>query len=61
MLYYSDKARVSAINSIENLIKKVAVIPGNYLDYTSCHQLINQLNDLIGVIEDERSRVTEEA
>lgn len=61
MLYYSDEARVSAINSIENLIKKVVVIPGNYLDYTSCHQLINHLNDLIGVIEDERSRVTEEA
>lgn len=60
MLYYTDEARVSAINSIENLIKKVSVIPGNYLDYTSCHQLINHLNDLIDVIKDERLRVTTE-
>ena len=39
MMYYSSKARKSAIESIHDLTKKVATIPGKYLDYTDAVRL----------------------
>ena len=53
MLYYSNEARQSHIDSIEALIKKVASIPGNVLDYTSATAITRYLADYKSLIEKE--------
>ena len=53
MLYYSNKARQSHINSIDKLMKKVASIPENVLDYTSATSVIRYLADYKSLIETE--------
>ena len=49
MMFYSSAARKSAIESIHDLNKKIATIPGNYLDYNDARKLHN----LLGIFENE--------
>ena len=53
MVYYSHEARESFLKVIEDLRKKVACIPGQYLDYTSANQLSRCLDDLESFIKQE--------
>ena len=53
MVYYSHEARESFLKTIEELRKKVACIPGQYLDYTSANQLSGCLDDLESFIKQE--------
>lgn len=53
MLYYSDSARKSAIESIKDCIQKIATIPGNYISYQDAKNTVKYLNLLIDEIEKE--------
>lgn len=53
MVYYSHEARESFLKVIEDLRKKVACIPGQYLDYTSANHLSRCLDDLESFIKQE--------
>lgn len=53
MMYYSDKARISAICAIRDCIEKISKIPGSYLSYYDARTTTAFLNLLIGEIERE--------
>lgn len=53
MLYYSKEARKNAIENIDHLIKVIAEIPGDKLNYIEAGQIINHLCDLKRVIANE--------
>ena len=60
MMFYSSAARKSAIESIHDLNKKIATIPGNYLNYNDARRLHNLLEVLENEIEREVDFVKEE-
>ena len=53
MLYYSDKARMSAIESIRDCIKKIGSIKGAELSYDDACKTTRFLSMLIDEIEKE--------
>ena len=54
MMFYSSNARKSAIESIHDLNKKIATIPGIYLDYIDAKRLHNLLEILENEINEEQ-------
>ena len=58
MMYYSSSARESAIKNILELNKKIANIPGKYLDFQSACSIGKYLNMLIDQIEKEEKSMT---
>lgn len=57
-MYYSSSARESAINDILELNKKIASIPGKYLDFQSACSIGKYLNMLIDQIKKEEKYVS---
>ena len=53
MMYYSDKARISAIYAIRDCIEKISEIPGSYLSYNDARRTTAFLNILIDEIKRE--------
>lgn len=53
MLYYTNVARVSAVEAIRGCISAISEVPGNYLSYTCASDCIKYLNQLIDAITDE--------
>lgn len=53
MLYYTNAARVSAVEGIRGCISAISEVPGNYLSYTRASDCIKYLNQLIDAITDE--------
>ena len=49
MMFYSSDARKSAIESIHDLNKKIATIPGNYFGYDDAERL----RILLAIFENE--------
>lgn len=56
MMYYSKKARMDAIDSIQNCMRKISEIPGNVLDYTTAQDINKFLSQLIDEIEKEQRK-----
>ena len=54
MMYYSDKARESAIADIRSIIKKLGEVKSGELDYLTYRGTVKYLPDLIGQIEEEQ-------
>lgn len=53
MMYYSDEARMSAIESISDCIKKISTIKGSELSYTDASTANRFLSMLIDEIMKE--------
>ena len=53
MLYYSDEARISAIESIRDCMKKISTIKGSELSYTDASKTNRFLSMLIDEIMKE--------
>ena len=53
MIYYSNKARNTAITRIKELITKIASIPGDVLSYSDASDTISYLGNLLNEIEKE--------
>ena len=53
MMYYSQQARHSAMDRIQELCAKVAEIPGNVLNYNDATAIVNYLSDYRKEIEKE--------
>lgn len=53
MMYYSDKARISAIESIRDCIEKIGAIKGSELSYTDACKTNSFLSMLIDEIKKE--------
>ena len=53
MMYYSDKARMSAIENIRDCIKKISTIKGSELSYTDASKTNRFLSMLIDEIVKE--------
>lgn len=52
-MYYTDEARISAINAIRDCISKIGEIPGNHLSYLDARKTSSFLNMLIDEIKKE--------
>lgn len=57
MMYYSDKARISAICAIRDCIEKISEILGNYLSYNDARRTTAFLNILIDEIKRESRKI----
>lgn len=53
MMYYSDEARMSAINGIRDCIEKIGNVSCNQLSYTDARKMNTFLNMLIDEIKKE--------
>lgn len=53
MLYYTDSARMSAIENIRECIDKVMHVSGEQLDYITARRITAYLNMLVGEIKKE--------
>ena len=49
--YYTTEAKQSAIDTITHLIDVIATAPGNVINYTDAHRIIDILADRRGDIE----------
>lgn len=58
MMFYSSNARKAAIESIHDLNKKIAAIPGSYLSYTDAGRLHKLLEVLEHEIEKEEKNLS---
>lgn len=57
MMFYSSSARKVAVESIHDLNKKIAAIPGNYLSYSDARKLHNLLEVLEHAINNEEKNM----
>ena len=57
MIYYSNKARESHKNRIDELIKELGTIPGNIMSYNDVADVIRYLITLQNEIEKEEKAV----
>lgn len=56
MMYYSKKARMDAIDSIQNCMRKISETPAYVLDYTTARETNKFLSQLVDEIQKEQKK-----
>lgn len=59
MMYYSDEARMSAINAIQDCMEKIASVKGSELSYQDASKTNRFLSMLIDEIKKESKEQTQ--